>query len=281
MSVKRTIINILVQLKAHAPFTFFGALIGLTCMLLFRNISHAGSEKMFQFFHPAHVFLSAMVTASLFKLKSKYNKVVLIFLIGYIGSIGVATLSDSIIPFLGENIMGIAIPTHGHNHEHHNNEATSHLHEDHTEHNQTTAGSANHESESATLHAAEHEHDNQEITDDHDDYAPKLHLGFIEEWYAVTPAAVLGILFAFFVPATKLPHAAHVLISTWASSAHILMNTHREITVILSVVIIFVLFVSVWLPCCISDIVFPMLFVTDGEEIHSCCCGHHHHKKTD
>ena len=89
----------------------------------------------------------------------------------------------------------------------------------------------------------------------------ELHIGFIEEWYIVNPAAFVGVLIGYFAPRTKLSHAFHILISTWASAAHIMMNTYQPITAVLIPVIFIVLFIAVWLPCCFSDIIFPTLLV--------------------
>jgi hypothetical protein len=50
------------------------------------------------------------------------------------------------------------------------------------------------------------------------------------------------------------------------------MNTHRELSAMLFLGIFVVLFIAVWLPCCMSDIVFPMLFVR-SPHLHA---GHHH-----
>jgi len=221
--MKSRLANILVELKAHAPFTLSGALTGIAMMLLFRGLSEQTTYHLFYVFHPTHVVLSAIVTASLFRLHEKTKGFIIVLLVGYLGSIGTATLSDSIIPFFGESILGVAIPT----------EAQAHggLHT-----NKVTAEPAQH-------------------------YEPKIHIGFIEEWYIVNPAAILGILIAYFLPRTKFPHAGHILISTWASAAHIMMNTHSEITILNATGMLIVLFIAVWLPCCFSDIVFPMLFV--------------------
>jgi hypothetical protein len=224
-----------VELKAHSPFTLFGALTGIAMMLLFKNISHEGSYRLFYIFHPIHVFLSAMVTASLFRLHEKTKGFLTILIVGYIGSIGTATLSDSILPFFGEDILGVVVPT----------ESAVH----------------SHTSDAGTDEAHEH----------------KLHIGFIEEWEIVNPAALLGILIAYFLPRTKLPHAFHILISTWASSAHIMMNTFQPITVVMMLGFFIVLFIAVWLPCCFSDIIFPMLLVkSNGEQCVFCEGGHHH-----
>ncbi len=235
MSASSRTRQVLTELKAHSPFTLFGALTGIAMMLIFKDIGHQASYRLFYIFHPAHVVLSAMVTASLFRLHEKTKGFLIVLIVGYVGSIGTATLSDSILPFFGEEIMGVAIPT----------EAAVHSHESEAE-----AGES-------------HEH--------------KLHIGFIEEWKIVNPAALLGVLIAYFLPRTKLPHAFHILISTWASAAHIMMNTHQELTAIVIAVIILILFIAVWLPCCFSDIVFPMLLVkSEGDECSLCEGGHHH-----
>ena len=233
MPAKSRIKQVLAELKAHSPFTLFGALTGIAMMLIFKDISHQASYRLFYIFHPMHVVLSAMVTTSLFRLHDKTKGFFIVLIVGYVGSIGTATLSDSILPFFGEEIMGVAIPTE----------------------------------------SAVHSHGDQ--ADEHGEKG--LHLGFIEEWKIVNPSALLGILIGYFLPRTKLPHASHILISTWASAAHIMMNTHQEMTVIVIAVIILILFIAVWLPCCFSDIVFPMLLVkSEGEECSLCEGGHHH-----
>ncbi len=199
--MQKRIAVILTELKNHAPFTLFGALTGIVLMLLFRNIQHQTSERLFYVFHPAHVILSAIVTASMFKLHTKRSKFLIVLLIGYFGSIGIATVSDSLIPYVGELLLGL----HAHS-----------------------------------------------------------HIGFIEGWYIVNPAAILGVLVAYLRPKTKFPHSGHVLLSTWASLFHILMAVEGSISVLTSIVIFIFLFIAVWLPCCISDIVFPLLFVNSA-----------------
>ena len=236
MLIKEKALHIIAELKGHAPFTIFGAVMGVIFMLIFKNLGKTHASLLFGIFHPAHVVLSAMVTASIFKLHRKAKNIVLILIIGYIGSIGIATLSDSIVPYMGESLLG--------------------------------------------LHVSAHDSEDQ---DQHSDTSPSLYLGFIEDWYIVNPAALLGIMIAYFIPRTKLPHAGHVLISTWASSSHILMNISGEITLTVTAAIFVVLFVAVWLPCCISDIVFPLLFVKSDLKLTETCKVHslHSHEHTE
>ncbi|MBN1787546.1 MAG: hypothetical protein JW806_04045 [Sedimentisphaerales bacterium] len=219
------------ELKEHIPFTALGAVTGVIFMLIFKNLSHASSHTLFAIFHPAHVLLSAMVTAAMFKMHRKQTNIWIVIIVGYIGSIGIATLSDSIMPYIGEKALGLHIPSHSELHHH----------------------------ESEVEAADEHLHEHMDNEHHHEEHAPKVHLGFIEEWYLVNPAALLGILIAWFLPKTKMPHAAHVLISTWASSSHVLMTTQNEITFQIAMSMLLVLFLATWLPCCISDIVFPLM----------------------
>ena len=107
--------QILRELKIHAPFTLFGAITGVIIMMLFKNSPSELSYNIFYVLHPIHVILSAFVTASMYKLhkcgrisgkciSGKCNFWILL-IIGYIGSIGIATISDSIIPYLGESVL--------------------------------------------------------------------------------------------------------------------------------------------------------------------------------
>ncbi|MBN2038209.1 MAG: hypothetical protein JW768_15820 [Chitinispirillaceae bacterium] len=192
------------ELKQHSPFTFIGALSGIAVAVLFRNISSDMAHILFYTFHPIHVVLSALVTASMYRIKNyraKTNTVNVwaLLLIGYIGSIGIATLSDSIIPFIGELLLGL--PNKG------------------------------------------------------------AHIGFIEKWWLVNPLALAGVAIAYFIPRTRFPHAGHVLLSTWASTFHILMAGGQDMPVGYYFVVFAFLFVAVWIPCCVSDIVFPLIFV--------------------
>ena len=207
------------ELRCHAPFTLFGAFTGIVCMLLFRNLAHDTSRAIFYVFHPGHVLLSAIVMASMFQFHAGRGKVITVMLIGFFGSIAIGTLSDSLIPFVGEVALGM--PIHAHEH----------------------AG-----------------------------FAEEAHIGFIEGWYIVIPAAIVGVLIGLVKPKTKFPHAGHVLLSTWASAFHMLMAMGGQITVLKAVGSFGFLFFAVLVPCCFSDIVFPLLFVkSDADPL----CSHH------
>lgn len=251
--MKQRLIAIFTELKNHAPFTLFGSFTGIICMLLFRNLDHETSRRIFYVFHPGHVFLSAIVIASLFQLYSKKGKLIFILLIGVLGSVGVGTLSDSLIPYAGELVLGMHFDPHAHG----SNDVAAP--EDSTGHENEHEGDV------------ENEHEHTEVKEQ-ESFVEHAHIGFIEGWYIVIPAAIAGVLIAYFKPKTKFPHAGHVLLSTWASSFHMLMAMGGNVSVLKMIGSFGFLFLAVWIPCCFSDIVFPLLFVKSGAEIQ-----HHHH----
>jgi len=87
------------ELKEHTPFTALGALTGiiLTVIIVFGNVPSHVSNTIFFTLHPLHVLLSALVTTAMYVRYRKARFWVAI-LIGWTGSIGIATISDAIIP---------------------------------------------------------------------------------------------------------------------------------------------------------------------------------------
>jgi len=196
---------ILRELKAHAPFTALGTLTGVIVLvcIVWCQVPRSVSETLFWTLHPLHVLLSALVTTAMFRRHGGLGFWETLA-IGYFGSVGIATLSDCLLPYAGEWLL--ALPHRG------------------------------------------------------------LHLGFIEKWWLVNPLAIGGVAVAAVAwPHTKLPHAGHVLLSTWASLFHITMALGTEVSLASGTLIALFLFLSVWLPCCTSDIVFPLLFAPRGK----------------
>jgi hypothetical protein len=197
--MKRSVHIITSEMVDHAPFTGFGTVTGVVIMafMFHLQLGPGVSENLFWVFHPLHVLVSAWATTGMYRLHAEKSRVRLV-LIGYLGSVGIATLSDSVIPYVGELLLDL--PKKG------------------------------------------------------------FHIGAIEKWWLVNPLAFTGILLGGFFPTTKLPHAAHVLLSTWASLFHMMMATAAYFDVTTLVLVATFLFLAVWVPCCTSDIVFPLLF---------------------
>ena len=197
--MRKLIPTISMELRRHAPFTAFGTATGILIMaaMVTAEAPRSLSHWLFWTLHPLHVLLSALVTAGMYKRHSQ-GKLWATLIIGYVGSVGIATLSDSLIPYVGEFLL--ELPHKG------------------------------------------------------------AHLGFIEKWWLVNPLAVLGIAIGYLKPSTRFPHAGHVLLSTWASLFHITMAFGPPVGAFTLILIAAFLFAAVWVPCCTSDIVFPLLF---------------------
>jgi hypothetical protein len=189
--------RIVEELKEHAPFTALGAVTGIIIMVIvvLGNIPSHISQIAFLIAHPGHVLLSALVTTAMYA-KYKKGKIWAVILIGWTGSIGVATISDAIIPYLGGTLLG------------------AHM---------------------------------------------EFHVPFIEEWW-INFVALAGIAIGYWKQTTKIPHFGHVLLSTWASLFYFTAFGVADWIHLLPYVFLF-LFLSVWIPCCTSDIIYPLLFV--------------------
>jgi hypothetical protein len=191
------------ELKEHAPFTALGALTGIVIMVIvvLGNVPSHVSNTIFYTLHPLHVLLSALVTTAMYV---RYRKAKFwgAILIGWTGAIGVATISDAIIPYLGGSL----------------------------------------------LHAQ-----------------MEFHVPFIEEWW-INLLALGGIAIGYWKQTTKIPHLGHVLLSTWASLFYLIAFGIVDNWIPLLPLIFLFLFIAVWIPCCTSDIVYPLLFVRKRPE---------------
>lgn len=204
-----------IELLHHIPFTAAGAVTGIGAMVLvtWLNTPLNISEALFYTFHPLHVVFSAMVTTAIYCKQGKH-KLWLVIIVGYVGSVGIATLSDAILPYLEGKSLQIAM---------------------------------------------------------------EFHLPFMEteimpyfnvpHWVMVNSAALIGIIIGYFKPNTKLPHMVHILLSTWASLFGFTAFGTADWLPLLPIIFVY-LFLAVWIPCCFSDIVFPLLWVK-GEPAHA------------
>ncbi|MFC1991769.1 hypothetical protein ACFLVC_03490 [Chloroflexota bacterium] len=208
--------SIVSELRHHITFTAVGAVSGIIIMLIIvlANVPSPVSHAIFYILHPLHVVFSALTTTAMYRKYAK-GKIWAALLIGYSGSIGIASLSDAIIPYLGGALLGLEIEFH--------------------------------------LPFTE---------------AEIIPLLGITEWMVVNSAALAGIIIGYLKPATSLPHSGHVFLSTWASLFYFTAFGVAHWLPLLPFVFLFLL-LAVWLPCCVSDIIFPLLFT--GKRLQ-----HHH-----
>lgn len=185
------------ELKRHAPFTALGAVSGIIIMaiIVYGNVPSQVSYIAFYTLHPIHVVLSALVTTAMYA-RYKRCKLWSALLIGWTGSIGIATISDAVIPYLAGGLLNVPM---------------------------------------------------------------EFHIPFIEKWW-INLAALAGVAICYWKPVTKMPHFGHVLLSTWASLFYFTAFGIANWIPLLPFIFLF-LFLAVWIPCCTSDIAYPLLFV--------------------
>jgi len=194
------------ELWHHLPFTLAGAVLGVVLLVPLGRLPGAVSHRLFEAFHPLHVLASAAATVSMYGLYRRNGgrargNIWLLLAVGYVGSVGLGTLSDSIIPYFGEALLGLP--------------------------------------------------------------RARPHVGFIELWYLVNPAALVGIAVSYFRPAFRTSHVVHLALSTTASLAHIGMALDGVLPMPKYLGLLLFLLAAVWIPCTFSDIAFPLLFVGD------------------
>jgi hypothetical protein len=207
MRVLRRIAHELVE---HAPFTALGAVAGIIVMVIihFTNAPRDISEAFFYALHPLHVVLSALVTAAMYR-RHKRGRLWATILIGYTGSVGIATLSDIVIPYLGGDVLNIPW-----------------------------------EFELPFIESS------------------NMPFIGIPKWIIVNAAAFIGMAIACWKPTTRFPHMGHVLLSTWASLFSFTAFGIANWMPLIPFIFLF-LFLAVWLPCCVSDIAYPLLWVRE------------------
>lgn len=197
-----------IELKEHAPFTALGALTGIIIMaiIVLAEVPSGISNIVFYTLHPLHVVLSALVTTAMY-LRYRRSKIWVAILIGWTGSIGIATISDAIIPYLSAGLLGVPMEFHV-----------------------------------PFIETAQ------------------MPVVGIEKWKIVNSAALMGIAIGYWRRTTRIPHSGHVLLSTWASLFYFTTFGVADWIPLLPFVFLF-LFLAVWVPCCTSDIVYPLLFL--------------------
>ena len=185
------------ELKDHAPFTAFGAGVGVVVMIavctakLDPDVSHHALHIL----HPAHILLSSIVTAAMFRLRGE--GVGASIAVGLVGAVGICSISDVMLPHVGGTLLGATM----------------------------------------TLHICLFKH----------------------PWLIILPGLIGTTIGALTGRWTKCPHAAHVLISTLASLFYLLGFGVLDWLPMFPLVFV-LLFIAVWVPCCTSDIIFPLLF---------------------
>ena len=96
-----------------------------------------------------------------------------------------------------------------------------------------------------------------------------FHLPLIEMPLIIFLTSGIGSLIGILTLKTKIPHIFHVGISVFASLFYLLTYT-SQINLLFFFLSFLIVLISVIIPCCISDILFPFFFL--GKKIKNCNC---------
>lgn len=100
----------------------------------------------------------------------------------------------------------------------------------------------------------------------------EFHLPLFENTLLVLSIVISGSIIGVVSKRTKIPHFMHIFISVFASLFYIVTFTSYP-TNYLFIFSSIIVFISVIIPCCLSDIIFPVIFLE--KEIKKCkICEH-------
>ena len=88
----------------------------------------------------------------------------------------------------------------------------------------------------------------------------EFHLPIIEMTTLILFTAVIGSIIGISLKTTRFPHFIHVFLSVFASLFYLLVFT-QAFEIIYFIGAFFIIFISVIIPCCLSDIIFPFFFL--------------------
>lgn len=92
-----------------------------------------------------------------------------------------------------------------------------------------------------------------------------FHLSLIEKPILIFSTVIIGSIVGIITKFTKTPHFFHVFLSVFASLLYLLAFS-TSLNLIHLIAMFFIVFMAVLVPCCISDIIFPLLFVRRKNE---------------
>ena len=209
--MRRRIHHLGQELRIHLPYTIFSVsggmivlgLLTFVCNILKVEDVSGASHGLFHVFHPIHLLFSATASTAMFwRHERKFIKAIVI---GFIGAVGICSISDIFIPYVAGFLLGVKM---------------------------------------------------------------HLHICIIEHPMFILPFVATGIFAGFVVPpttekSTMFSHAAHVWVSSMASILYLVSFGLSAWIEVAGMVFIYII-LAVMIPCCMSDIVFPLL-LTKGE----------------
>ncbi len=91
-----------------------------------------------------------------------------------------------------------------------------------------------------------------------------FHLPLIEETFYVLLFAGVGSIAGITTKMTKSPHFVHVFLSVFASLFYLLVFS-PVFEIAYFIIAFLIVFIAVIIPCCFSDIIFPLIFIREKQ----------------
>ncbi|MAG39663.1 hypothetical protein CMI41_01715 [Candidatus Pacearchaeota archaeon] len=88
-----------------------------------------------------------------------------------------------------------------------------------------------------------------------------FHLPILESTLLVLFVSLVGGIFGVIIKKSILSHSLHVFLSVFASLFYLINFAVLGDNVVLWLISFLIVILTVWLPCCLSDIWFPLLFI--------------------
>ena len=101
-----------------------------------------------------------------------------------------------------------------------------------------------------------------------------FHLPLIEMPVLILVVAFIGAVIGMYFDVFKLTHSLHVFLSVFASLFYLLAFS-AELNALAVLLVSGLVFLVVYIPCCVSDIVFPLFFIK--KPCKDCGHWHEHH----
>jgi len=214
--MKDKLIHVGGEIRNHLPYTIFSTALGLVLIgmltfiaqLLNQSEFPQAASGLFHVFHPIHILLSAAATTTMFWTHER--RIFRALIIGFIGSVGICSLSDILMPYVSGLLLDVEM---------------------------------------------------------------ELHLCILDHPESLLPFVITGLIAGLVASnaiekSTFFSHSSHVLVSSMASILYLISyGLHGWMAFMGSIFVYMVL--AVLIPCCISDIAFPLFFVkTEEEEVY-------------
>ena len=87
-----------------------------------------------------------------------------------------------------------------------------------------------------------------------------FHLPLLEIPFIIVATAIIGSIVGIKTGITHLPHFLHVFLSVFASIFYLIAFS-QTLTLTYLAISTIIIFIAVLIPCCISDIIFPLIFI--------------------